>query len=140
MPKTRIEILLLSLLLMLFSITLQAAEEGDAAAKKAPAYVSLGKPMVLNLATDGRRLAFLQIQADVLVKDDTAKAIVEANIPAIRNQLILMLSEQNAADMKTPAKREEIRKKVTTAVRDMIEEMTNNNDIDEVLFSSFLVQ
>jgi len=140
MPKTRIEILLLSLLLMLFSTIAQAAEDGAEPAKKVPAYVSLGKPMVLNLATDGRRLAFLQISADVLVKDDTAKTVVEANIPAIRNQLILMLSEQNAADMKTPAKREEIRKKVSTAVRDLIEKMTDNNDIDEVLFSSFLVQ
>ncbi len=139
MPKARIKILLM--LLLLFSPITQAAEEGDAAAaRQTPAYVSLGGAMVLNLAADGRRLAFLQLKADVLVKNDAAKAIVEANIPAIRNQLILMLSEQNATDMKTPAKREEIRKKVTTAVRDMIDKMTNNNDIDEVLFSNFLVQ
>ena len=140
MPTTRIQILLMSFMLMLFSGQGLAAEDEAGAAKKTPGYVSLGKPMVLNLATDGRRLAFLQIQADVLVKDDEAKEVVEANIPAIRNKLIVMLSEQNATDMKTPARREEIRKQVTDAVRDMIEEMTNNNDIDEVLFSSFLVQ
>ena len=139
MSKTRIPLFFFSLILF-FSFGVQAAEDGEGAAKKTPAYVSLGKPMVLNLATDGRRLAFLQIQADVLVKDEDAKAVVEANIPAIRHKLIVMLSEQNATDMKTPAKREEIRQQVTDEVRDMIEEMTNNNDIDEVLFSSFLVQ
>lgn len=140
MSNTRFQTLFMSLLLLLSSSLALAAEDDGGAVKKTPGYVSLGKPMVLNLATDGRRLAFLQIQADVLVKDDEAKEVVEANIPAIRHKLIVMLSEQNATDMKTPAKREEIRKQVTDAVRDMIEEMTNNNDIDEVLFSSFLVQ
>lgn len=138
MPLTRLK-LILPICLMLFAGVVHAAEE-EAPAKKVPGYVSLGAPMVLNLQSDSRRLAFLQIKADVLVKDDAAKAVVKANIPAIRHKLIVMLSEQKAQDMKTPTKREEIRKQVTDAVRDMIEKMTDNNDIDEVLFTNFLVQ
>lgn len=138
MPLTRLKFIL-PICLMLFAGLVHAAEE-EAVAKKIPGYVSLGAPMVLNLASDSRRLAFLQIKADVLVKDADAKAAVEANIPAIRHKLIVMLSEQKAQDMKTPARREEIRRQVSDAVRDMIEEMTKNNGIDEVLFSSFLVQ
>ena len=130
---------IVSLLLLCSNTSLFAADEDKV--KKNPSYVSLGKkPMVLNLSTDSKRLTFLQIQADVLVKNDDAKEIVEANIPAIRHKLIVLLSEQKAIDMKTPATREEIRKKITIEVRNMIEEMTNNNDIDEILFSNFLVQ
>lgn len=133
--------ILMSFLLLCSSSVLFAADDEEEAPKSKPGYVSLGKkPMVLNLATDSKRLTFLQLQADVLVKNDNAKEVVEANIPAIRHKLIVLLSEQKAVDMKTPATREEIRKKVTTEVRDMIENMTNNNDIDEILFSNFLVQ
>lgn len=132
---------LMSFLMLCISSAVYAADDEENKQKPKPAYVSLGKkPMVLNLGTDSKRLTFLQLQADVLVKDENAKEIVEANIPAIRHKLIVLLSEQKAVDMKTPAAREEIRKKVTTEVRDMIEGMTNNNDIDEILFSNFLVQ
>jgi flagellar FliL protein len=140
MHKSLIHCLLLALLMLLAPLA-QAGEDEAAPKKKEPAYVSLGKPMVLNL-TGGkrRRLTFLQIAADVLVKDDEARAVVEQHIPAIRHQLILMLSEQKADDLKSPATREKIRQQITNQVRDMIEEMTDNNDIDEILFTTFLVQ
>ncbi len=140
MHKPLIRSLLLTLLMLLVPLA-QAAEDGEAPKKKEPAYVSLGKPMVLNL-TGGkrRRLTFLQVAADVLVKDDEAREVVEQHIPAIRHQLILVLSEQKAEDLKTPATREKIRQQLTNQVRDMIEEMTDNNDIDEILFTTFLVQ
>lgn len=139
MQNPLIKTLLLTLLLLMAPLV-QAAED-EAPKKKEPAYVSLGKPMVLNL-TGGkrRRLTFLQVAADVLVKDEEAKAVVEQHIPAIRHQLILVLSEQKAEDLKTPATREKIRQQLTNQVRDMIEEMTDNNDIDEILFTTFLVQ
>lgn len=127
------------MLLAFLSLGAQAQDEEENT-EKVPGYVDLGKPMVLNLASDGRRLTFLQVKADVLVKDDDARDIVEQNIPAIRHQIIVILSEQKDSDMKSPAKREEIRKQITVAVREMIDEMTDNNDIEEILFSNFLVQ
>ncbi len=139
MPNKSVTVIL-TVFLFFFASPLFAADE-SAAPKSKPGYVSLGdKPLVLNLATDSKRLTFLQVKAEVLVKNDDAKEIVKANIPAIRHKLILILSEQNAKDMKTPAKREEVRKQATTEIREMINEMTNNNDIDEILFSTFLIQ
>ncbi len=130
----------LSIFLLCFNTAVFAADEEEVPKEK-PGYVSLGKkPMILNLATNGNRHVFLQIKADVLVKNEDAKEVIEAHIPAIRHKLILLLSEQNAIDMKTPAKREEIRKLATVEIRDMIEQMASNTDIEEVLFSNFLVQ
>jgi flagellar FliL protein len=131
------------LLLVAFPGHLLAAddEEAEAPPEKNPSYVSLGaKPMILNLFNDGGRLSFLQVKADVLVGDDDAKEAVEAHIPAIRHQLILSLSEQDAAAMKSPVQREEVRQKLTEEVRAVIKELADNNDVDEVLFSTFLVQ
>lgn len=128
--------LFLLILLSPFSIF----AEDEAPEKKTPSYVSLGKPMVLNLATNSKRLTFLQLKVDVLVEDDEAKEAVEAHIPAIRHQIIVLLSEQNAKDMKTPAKRNDIRKLATEQVKELMGGLADNNDIQDVLFSSFLIQ
>jgi len=108
--------------------------------KTSSAYVSLGKPMVLNLSSKNNRLTFLQLQADALIKDENSEAVIKTHIPAIRHVLIVLLSEQNAIDMKSPAKREEIRSLATTQVKELMVELADNNDIADILFSSFLVQ
>ncbi len=141
MRNPLIHSLMLALLLLIAPLV-QAGEDEAAPKKKEPAYVPIGKkPLVLNLTGGKRgRLTFLQVGADVLVKDDEARAAVEQHIPAVRHQIILTLSEQKAEDLKTPATREKIRQQLTNQVRDLIEKLTDNNDVDEVLFTTFLVQ
>ncbi len=139
MYKKSIGLVISALLLMLPGIG-QTAEEDEDALKVQTSYVSLGKPMVLNLTTHGKRLTFLQISADVLVKDDNAKEVVETHIPAIRHELILLLSEQLASEMKSPAKREEVRQMASANIRSRIEELSGNKDVEEVLFTEILVQ
>lgn len=140
MLTKRLNILLTALWLLAFNATSFAADDEQTPPEKNTGYVSLGDTMVLNLATDSNRLTFLQLKADVLVRNEDAKEIVEVHIPAIRHKLIVLLSEQLAIDMKTPAKREEIRQQATREIRDMINRMADNNDIEEILFSHFLVQ
>lgn len=128
------------MMLVAFPGHLLAADD-EAPPEKNPSYVSLGeKPMILNLFNDQGRLSFLQLKADVLVADDDAREAVEAHIPAIRHQLILSLSEQDAAAMKSPVQREEIRQKLTDEVSNMIKALADNSNVEEVLFSTFLVQ
>ena len=117
-----------------------AADEEVTPVEAIPDYVSLGDAMVLNLSSGNRQLSFLQLKADVLVNNDDAKDAVKSHIPAIRHQLIVLLSEQTVMDMKTPGKREEVRQQATQNVRDVMEKLADNKDIEEVLFSTFLVQ
>ncbi len=132
--------LLLACLFLLLQNPLLAADEEAGQGKKAPGYVSLGKPMVLNLSTGSRRLTFLQVSADVLVGDESSMSEIETHVPAIRHELIMLLSEQSAKDMKSPLKREEVRKQATENIKTRIKELSGNEDVQEVLFSKFLVQ
>ena len=116
-----------------------ADEQEEEATAKSSAYVSLGDPMVLNLS-GGKHLTFLQISADVLVGDADAESTIEMHIPAIRHSLIMLLSEQKASDIKTPARREEIRQQATARVKGLIAELSGSDGISDVLFSSILVQ
>ena len=96
--------------------------------------------MVLNLTSKTSRLTFLQISADVLVSDSDAEETIKTHVPAIRHKLIMLLSEQDAANIKSPAKREEIRQQATAEVIALIENLSGDRQETEVLFSSILVQ
>ncbi|MBL7004836.1 MAG: flagellar basal body-associated FliL family protein [Gammaproteobacteria bacterium] len=125
---------------LLFSISVMAADEEEAAKTKKPSYVSLGKPMVLNLESKKKRIRFLQVSVDILVEDDDAKEAVTVHVPALRHKVIVLLSEQNVLDMKSPSKRNDIRKLITEQVQGLMDELSGNDDIEDVLFSSFLIQ
>ena len=132
--------ILLSLLLLAIGIAaVQASDEAEAPAPGKTAYVSLGDPMVLNLSGK-RKLTFLQISADVLVRDSDTEEAVKIHVPAIRHSLIMLLSEQKAADIKSPGKREEIRQVATANVKRLITDLSGEAEVAEVLFSNIRVQ
>ena len=123
----------------MFCFTQAKAAEDEAKASTTSAYVSLGDPMVLNLSGP-KRLTFLQISADVLVSDSDAESTIKTHVPAIRHSLIMLLSEQKAGDIKSPARREEIRQQATSKVQALIADLSGSEEVSEVLFSSILVQ
>ena len=117
-----------------------AEDEEEEVAKVESVYISLGSPLVLNLSSKRSRNTYLQLTADVLVKDADSEELIKTHIPAIRHQLIVLLSEQPARDMKSPSKREEIRKLAAVQIQELVAELSDNEDISDILFSSFLVQ
>lgn len=130
--------ILLIIVLLMFHLPLLAADEEMP--EVTPGYVALGEAMVLNLATDGPRLAFVQLKADILVRDEINVEQVKLHIPALRHQMILMISEQNVANVKSALEREKLRKSITEKVSSVYKELTGSDDIEEVLFTNFLVQ
>ena len=131
--------LILSAMMLLVIFTQAKAAEDEAETKATSAYISLGDPMVLNLS-GSRRLTFLQLSADVLVSDSSAEETIKIHVPAIRHSLIMLLSEQKAGDIKSPARREEIRLQATSQVKALIADLSGNEMVSEILFSSILVQ
>ncbi|MFT5598351.1 MAG: flagellar FliL protein [Chitinophagales bacterium] len=139
--------LLLSGVLMILLLVGQVAGQAWSATEEEAeevntdsAYISLGEPLVLNLSSQRSRNTYLQLTADILIKDADSEALIKTHIPAMRHQLIVLLSEQPEKDMKSPSKREEIRKTATAKIQAIVAELSNNEDIADVLFSSFLVQ
>lgn len=129
------------LLLPLFVIQPVIAQDADEeTASTNSAYVSLGKAMVLNLSSQKRKITFLQISADALIDDDAHLELVEAHVPAMRHTLIVLLSEQADVDMKSSMKREELRQQATAEVKQLITELTGQDLVSDLLFSSILVQ
>jgi flagellar FliL protein len=127
-------------MMLFFCLTqVKAAEDEEEEASTTSAYISLGDPMVLNLSGP-KRMTFLQLSADVLVSDSDAEETIKTHVPAIRHSLIMLLSEQKAVDIKSPARREEIRQQATSQVQALIVDLSGSQEVSEILFSSILVQ
>ncbi len=133
------KLILCSMIWALGFTQLHAADEAEEVVSKSSAYISLGDPMVLNLSGT-KRLTFLQLSADVLISDADAESTIKTHMPAIRHSLIMLLSEQNAKDIKSPGKREIIRQQATARVKDLIADLSGSEEVSDILFSSILVQ
>ena len=129
------------LLASVFFINTAWAEEDEAEAKpkEEVAYVSLGDALVLNLASAGKT-RFVQFKADILVKGSDGEADVKNHLAAVRHALIMTYSGQTVETMRSVPQREEVRIVAVAKVKKLIEELSGNTGVEDILFSSFIVQ
>ncbi len=116
----------------------QAAEVVEEEVKKAH-YFSLDPPFVVNFHADGRG-RFLQITLDAMTYDESVLEVVRTHMPAIRNDLILLFSEQDSSTLVTPEGKNALRATTLATIQKVVEKESGNKGVDEVYFTSFVMQ
>jgi flagellar protein FliL len=103
-------------------------------------YVSLDPPFVTNFQpNDVAR--FLQVAVEVLTHDSATADIIKANDPVIRNNLLLLFSNQKYSDLASAQGKDRLRAEALTAVRQVV--TANGGDgsrVDAIYFTSFVMQ
>ena len=124
----------------------QAAHTGTAAAAKPekpkgpPLYVALDPPFVTNFDAE-QAVRFLQITAQVMTHDEATQTLIKANDPVLRNDLLLLFSNQKAVELQTREGREHLRAQALQTVRHTVETSGGHPEtVDAVLFTSFVMQ
>jgi flagellar FliL protein len=111
-------------------------EEGGAG--KAAVYYAIDPPLVVNFE-DGSAVRFLQITMEIMAHDQKAIESVQKNIPLIRNNLLLLMSNRNYQSLMSREGKEKMRQEALTEIR-AVQKKQGGLDIDDVLFTSFVVQ
>jgi flagellar protein FliL len=111
------------------------AEEGG---MKASLYYAIDPPLVVNFE-DGSVVRFLQISMEVMAHDEKAIESVQKNIPLIRNNLLLLMSNRDYQSMMSRDGKEKLRQEALTEIR-AVQKKQGGGDIDDLLFTSFVVQ
>jgi flagellar FliL protein len=75
---------------------------------KAAVYYAIDPPLVVNFE-DGSVVRFLQISMEVMARDQKAIESVQKNIPLIRNNLLLLMSNRNYQTMMSREGKEKLR-------------------------------
>jgi flagellar protein FliL len=111
---------------------------GEEGAAKTVVYYAIDPPLVVNFE-DGSVVRFLQITMEVMGHDQKAIDSVQKNIPLIRNNLLLLMSNRNYQSMMSREGKEKLRQEALTEIREVLKKQ-GGGDVDDVLFTSFVVQ
>jgi flagellar protein FliL len=120
-------------------VPVAAVAPGEAgAAGKAAVYYAIDPPLVVNFE-DGSVVRFLQITMEIMAHDQKAIDSVQKNIPLIRNNLLLLMSNRNYQSMMSREGKEKLRQEALTEIR-AVQKKQGGPDVDDLLFTSFVVQ
>ncbi|HEX3914484.1 MAG TPA: flagellar basal body-associated FliL family protein [Steroidobacteraceae bacterium] len=116
-----------------------AAKSGEGGGAGQPSvYYAIDPPLVVNFE-DGSAVRFLQITMEIMAHDQKAIDSVQKNVPLIRNNLLLLMSNRNYQSMMTREGKEKLRQEALAEVR-AVQKKEGGPDVDDVLFTSFVVQ
>jgi flagellar protein FliL len=115
-----------------------AAASKEGGAGKPSLYYAIDPPLVVNFE-DGSSVRFLQISMQIMAHDEKAIESVQKNIPLIRNNLLMLMSNRNYQSMMSREGKDKFREEALAEVR-AVQKKEGGPDIDDVLFTSFVVQ
>jgi flagellar protein FliL len=115
-----------------------ASHGEDGGSGKTAVYFAIDPPMVVNFE-DGSVVRFLQITMEVMAHDQKVIDSVQKNIPLIRNNLLLLMSNRNYQSMMSREGKEKLRQEALTEIK-AVQKKQGGPDVDDLLFTSFVVQ
>jgi len=139
------------LLLMLFCLPVFAeeggeggGEGGEAASKGAPGsiastYMRLEPPFITNYGIEKGRLRFIKVDITLRVEIGGENPVVH-HMPAIRHEIVMLLSRQTNETFGTMEGKELMRQEALEAVRNVLIAEEGDQKIADLLFNSFVVQ
>lgn len=112
---------------------------GPATAKIETFYLPIDPPFIVNFTHLGA-LRYLQISLEVMYPERVLLDQVNAHMPAIRNALILLLSDQPYEKLSTLEGKEELRKEMVAAVNSIIYQGEAVRHPGQMFITNFVMQ
>lgn len=129
---------LMMLLLALSLPALAVAQETDKTVPKV-SYVTLVPAFVGNFG-NGPRMKFYKADLSLRVPNAEAEAKVKHHEPLIRNQLVMLFSQQTEESMSAPGAREALRAEALKQVQSVLAQEEGQPLVEDLLFNNLIVQ
>ena len=111
-----------------------AAEEED---KQKVVYYSLSPSLIANVQGSAK---YARCDVQFMVKGEENLVDIQLHSPALRHELLLLLSDQQGKELKTPKGKEKFRKVALKALQKVMKNMAGKELIEDLFFTSFFVQ
>ena len=108
--------------------------------KAPPIYIGLEPAFVVNSADQSGASRFMQVTIQVMTRDPEIEEAVNTHMPVIRNSIVLLLSSQSVESVSGVEGKEKLRAEVLDRIRAILEERTGKPGVEEVYFTSFVIQ
>jgi flagellar FliL protein len=116
-----------------------AAAKPKKAASGPARYFALEPPLVVNLS-ENDSVRYLQVNVEVMARDEKVIQAVQQNVPLIRNDLVQLLSDRPSGELMSREGREKVRGEAQAAVNGILEREAAGAQIESLLFTGFVVQ
>ncbi|MBV1910170.1 MAG: flagellar basal body-associated FliL family protein [Kangiellaceae bacterium] len=108
--------------------------------EKAPAiYVGVPNAITANLP-GAKKSRTVQIKLSFLVRSTEAKDNVKLHMPQLKNDVLMLLSQKSADELKTPEGFEKLKEETLITVQESLTKMVDDPTVEQVLFVSFVLQ
>lgn len=103
-----------------------------------PVYVPV-EPFTVNLQPEEGE-QYLQLAFTLQVGDAEQSEVIKNNMPKVRSRILLLLSSKKASEINTPEGKQALSKEILEQVNQPFEEHGDEQEVTEVLFTSFIIQ
>jgi len=107
--------------------------------KKVPIYFAFPQAFTVNIETD-QGLRFLQLSVEVMAYDQASIDAIVSHMPAIKNNIILLLSNQVYGDLVSIEGKKKIRQKVLSEMQAVLDKYETKSTVEEIYFTNFVMQ
>ena len=105
-----------------------------------PLFLALDPPFVVNFDAE-QAVRFLQIAVQIETRDPATLELLKTNDPVVRNDLLLLFSNQKYATLSTREGKEALRNQALESVRKVLEHAGGHPErLEAVYFTSFVMQ
>jgi flagellar FliL protein len=131
--------LLLALSLPVMAFAEDAEKEPQEDAPPTVAYVSLVPALVGNFGS-GPRLKFYKADIALRVSGTATEGKVKHHEPLIRNQLVMLFSQQTEESIGAAGAKEALRQEALKQVQDILTQEEGQPLVDDLLFNNLIIQ
>ena len=104
-----------------------------------PIYLPLDPPLIVNFEEDNV-VRFLQVRVEIMARDQQVIDDLETHTPVIRNNLLLLYSSQDYHHITSREGKEELRAQTLEEIHAIMRRETGGSKVEDVFFTSFVVQ
>ncbi len=117
----------------------EVVEEEEEDLDTALTYFDMPKPFVVNFPkSSGIRL--LQVSIALATEGEASVEVLKKHEPMIRNNLLMLISGQMPSDLKTVAGKQKLQEQMLKEVGKIMKRMDGKNKVQDVFFTSFVMQ
>ncbi|GLS89630.1 flagellar basal body-associated protein FliL [Psychromonas marina] len=103
-------------------------------------YFQLEPDIITNYIKPGKRIGFVRITVELMVKSKSNYAVINEHEPLIRDKIISILGQQTEAIVKSVTERDGIRQRCLDEVNELLYVETGKKPLEDLLFTKYLYQ
>lgn len=114
-------------------------EEGASAGTHAPEFYQVRPSIVITLPASGRT-RYVSLDIDLMTHNKSSIKTLETYGPLIKSNLIDLLSKQSFDEINTEEGKKKLKNDALTSLQTLMNEQAGDPIVEQVLFTSFIVQ